>query len=285
LKLDAEARDLETELQAAQQQAQDDASKVATAAASMQSLVIPSSDTIALWRSGAAEPLKKELSGMMAELEQLQRRYAQGWDEREKDWASRVARSEEAVRESGLKVEMRLQQEASSLRVQLEEKAQQARDATQAAEQNASALQERLRESLSEVSDARNGCHLLQSECNIALEDEQHARSMFDQAEVHYAELEQSRRRDRERADHLELQVRRQRERELAELRRSEASEAVRMRSFLQQTLSTISAAATFDESPSKESASSGWPSGSRGRDGLAASADAIAERASPRRQ
>merc|ERR1712139_210335 len=142
--------------------------------------------------------------------------------------------------------------EASSLRLQLEQRAQRVREGTEAAEQKVADLRERLRDSLGEAADLRNSICLLQSECNIATEDEQHARSMLDQAEAHLAEVEQSRRRDRERSEQLELQARRQRERELTELRRAEVAEATRMRSFLQQTLSTISAAATLDESPSR---------------------------------
>jgi len=249
LQLDVEVREREAQLREAQRFIQDDESNAALSAVALKSLPVPSPDSIASWRSDAAEPLKTELSAMLAELDQLQRRYTQGWHEREKDWMSRCSRSEEAYRTSGLNVEMRLQQEASSLRLQVEEQVQQARESTQGAEQKAGELRARLRESLSEADDSRTACRLLQSECSIASEDEQHALSILEHAEAHHSELEQTRRRDRERAEQLELQARRQRERELTELRRAEVAEAARMRSFLHQTLSTISAAASLDES------------------------------------
>merc|ERR1712129_218152 len=121
--------------------------------------------------------------------------------------------------------------------------------------------------------------------------DEQHAQVMLEQAESHHAELEEARQSDRARAEHLELQARRQRERELVELRRAEVAEAARMRSFLQQTLSTISAAATLDEShassPTKETASAlrNRPAGSRSVQGSVASSETGTEWASPSRK
>jgi hypothetical protein len=252
LKVDTELKETEVELRSVQQQIETEESKAAAAAGELQGLVAPCPDTIVLWQQEAAEPLKKELSNSLAELEELQRLYMQGWDEREKDWSARCSRSEQAYQERGLKVEMRLRQEASSLQLQLEEQAERAQEGTQAAEQRLANLREELRCRMDETADERNACLLLQNECNIATEDEQHARSMLAEAEAHHAEIEQSRKRDRERCEQLELQARRQRERELAELRRVEAAEASRMRSFLQQTLSTISAAATSDGSPAK---------------------------------
>merc|ERR1712023_448800 len=106
---------------------------------------------------------------------------------------------------------------------------------------------------------------------------------MLEQAEAHLADLQETRQRDRTRTEELELQARHQREREIAELRRAEAAEATRMRSFLQQTLSTISAAATLDESSPRGAVKEVAPrsrqqAGSRGGEGSIASDEAATE-------